>query len=206
MSSAIDRERPAPQAFGSGLVDRVVHVHPLVAVLLFAPAALVAAAISAADQSAGAFALWALGGYVAWTLFEYWGHRLLFHFEPPSGVGARLHQIIHGMHHDYPGDIRRAILTPFASVPLMAGVLLMTVTLLHWPPVFAATFMLGYLAYDLLHLYLHHSHPRNRVMRRLWEYHLRHHFQDDTRGYGISAPYWDRVFGTGTRRAESARE
>jgi sterol desaturase/sphingolipid hydroxylase (fatty acid hydroxylase superfamily) len=26
--------------------------------------------------------------------------------------------------------------------------------------------------------------------------HLRHHFQDDTRGFGISAPYWDRVFRT----------
>ena len=25
---------------------------------------------------------------------------------------------------------------------------------------------------------------------------MRHHFQDDTHGYGISAPYWDRVFGT----------
>ena len=25
---------------------------------------------------------------------------------------------------------------------------------------------------------------------------MRHHFQDDERGFGISAPYWDRVFGT----------
>ena len=25
---------------------------------------------------------------------------------------------------------------------------------------------------------------------------MRHHFQDDERGFGVSAPYWDRVFGT----------
>ena len=25
---------------------------------------------------------------------------------------------------------------------------------------------------------------------------MRHHFQDDERGFGVSAPYWDHVFGT----------
>jgi sterol desaturase/sphingolipid hydroxylase (fatty acid hydroxylase superfamily) len=25
---------------------------------------------------------------------------------------------------------------------------------------------------------------------------MRHHFQDHERGYGVSAPYWDKVFGT----------
>jgi sterol desaturase/sphingolipid hydroxylase (fatty acid hydroxylase superfamily) len=29
---------------------------------------------------------------------------------------------------------------------------------------------------------------------------MRHHFQDDERGFGVSAPYWDRVFGTHPRR------
>jgi sterol desaturase/sphingolipid hydroxylase (fatty acid hydroxylase superfamily) len=28
---------------------------------------------------------------------------------------------------------------------------------------------------------------------------MRHHFQDDERGFGVSAPYWDRVFGTESR-------
>ena len=35
-----------------------------------------------------------------------------------------------------------------------------------------------------------------RSGKRLRELHMRHHFQDDERGFGISAPYWDRVFGT----------
>jgi sterol desaturase/sphingolipid hydroxylase (fatty acid hydroxylase superfamily) len=29
---------------------------------------------------------------------------------------------------------------------------------------------------------------------------MRHHFQDDTRGFGISAPFWDYVFGTPLKR------
>jgi hypothetical protein len=28
---------------------------------------------------------------------------------------------------------------------------------------------------------------------------MRHHFQDDTRGFGVSAPYWDWVFRTAPR-------
>ena len=32
------------------------------------------------------------------------------------------------------------------------------------------------------------------------ELHMRHHFQDDTKGFGVSAPFWDYVFGTPQRR------
>jgi sterol desaturase/sphingolipid hydroxylase (fatty acid hydroxylase superfamily) len=33
---------------------------------------------------------------------------------------------------------------------------------------------------------------------------MRHHFQDDTRGFGISAPYWDEVFKTSSRAPAAA--
>jgi sterol desaturase/sphingolipid hydroxylase (fatty acid hydroxylase superfamily) len=44
--------------------------------------------------------------------------------------------------------------------------------------------------------------------RILRERHMRHHFQDETRGFGISAPYWDRVFHTApvSRREAAKRE
>ena len=38
----------------------------------------------------------------------------------------------------------------------------------------------------------------------LRERHMRHHFQDETRGFGISAPYWDEVFGTSSRAGGGA--
>jgi sterol desaturase/sphingolipid hydroxylase (fatty acid hydroxylase superfamily) len=61
---------------------------------------------------------------------------------------------------------------------------------------FGAGFLAGYLAYDMIHYALHHHSPRSRFGKWLRELHMRHHFQDDERGFGISAPYWDRVFGT----------
>ena len=66
----------------------------------------------------------------------------------------------------------------------------------HWSMPFLAGFLAGYLAYDMIHYHVHHHRPRTRVGRRLRELHMRHHFQDDERGFGVSAPYWDHVFGT----------
>ena len=57
---------------------------------------------------------------------------------------------------------------------------------------FAAGFLAGYLIYDKIHYHLHHHNPSTRLGKLLRELHMRHHFQDDTRGFGISAP-------TGTR-------
>ena len=53
-----------------------------------------------------------------WTLAEYWIHRVIFHFEPEQGVGARLHWMVHGVHHDHPNDPLRLVMPPAASVPL----------------------------------------------------------------------------------------
>jgi sterol desaturase/sphingolipid hydroxylase (fatty acid hydroxylase superfamily) len=33
---------------------------------------------------------------------------------------------------------------------------------------------------------------------------MRHHFEDDERGFGVSAPWWDVVFGTYSERARSS--
>jgi hypothetical protein len=60
-------------------------------------------------------------GWLFWTLTEYWMHRLVFHFEPEEGPGARLHWIIHGVHHDHPNDPLRLVMPPSVSVPLAAA-------------------------------------------------------------------------------------
>jgi sterol desaturase/sphingolipid hydroxylase (fatty acid hydroxylase superfamily) len=194
----------SPALFSSSVIDHIVHVHPAVAVALYAPV-VAATTIFSLDQ-AGPLALvgWAGGGYLTWTLVEYWGHRLLFHFEPEEGWGARFHHIIHGVHHEYPQDPRRTIMSPLLSLPLVATALVLPIGVFGLPAVFAAGFVSGYLAYDLVHLYVHHARPRSGPMKRLHELHMRHHFRDDTRGFGVSAPYWDHVFGTSITRASRA--
>jgi len=141
---------------------------------------------------------YALGGYLLWTLAEYWIHRVIFHFEPEDGIGARLHWMVHGVHHDHPNDPLRLVMPPAASVPLALVFYAAFYVVLGADRAFAfgAGFLAGYLAYDMIHYALHHHTPRTRMGKWLRELHMRHHFQDDERGFGISAPYWDRVFGT----------
>jgi dihydroceramide fatty acyl 2-hydroxylase len=148
----------------------------------------------------------AMLGYALWTLLEYWLHRIVFHFEPEDGIGARLHWIIHGVHHDHPNDPMRLVMPPAVSLPLAAlffGIFYAAFGP-HLSPGVTAGFLGGYLVYDMTHFYVHHGHPRSRITRLLRERHMRHHFQDDTRGFGVSAPYWDNVFGTAPRSRRAA--
>jgi dihydroceramide fatty acyl 2-hydroxylase len=182
-------------------LDRLSRVHHLVPVAIFVPAVIVLVTVSVTRMGPLEIAATVVGGYLFWTLFEYWLHRLVFHFEPEAGLGARLHWIIHGVHHDHPNDPKRLVMPPSVSVPLALVMLALFVLVLGRPAayMFTASFLASYLFYDELHYYLHHGRPTTWVGRRLRELHMRHHFQDDTIGYGISAPWWDNVFGTSYR-------
>ena len=188
--------------FESDLLDRLSRVHPAVVPLIFIPAIAVFFGLGAPEVSSGATVALVAGGWLFWTLMEYWIHRLVFHFEPESGPGARFHWIIHGVHHDHPNDPLRLVMPPSVSVPLGAGFYGLFVLTMGSAKgsVFAAGFFLGYLVYDMTHYYLHHFTPKTRFGKLMRELHMRHHFQDDTRGFGISAPFWDVVFGTTLRR------
>jgi sterol desaturase/sphingolipid hydroxylase (fatty acid hydroxylase superfamily) len=190
--------KASPPMFKSGLLDRFTRVHHLVPVVIFLPA--IAFLFVEGVLRLGLLPTlgFALCGYLFWTLAEYWIHRVIFHFEPEQGIGARLHWMIHGVHHDHPNDPLRLVMPPAASVPLA-----LAFYALFWlvlgpdrAMAFGSGFLAGYLAYDMIHYHLHHHSPRTRLGRWLRELHMRHHFQDDERGFGISAPYWDRVFGT----------
>ena len=188
--------------FESALLDRLSRVHPAVPVVIFGPAVTVLLVSAFEVMAGGAVVAWAAGGYAFWTLSEYWIHRAVFHFEPEEGLGARFHWIIHGVHHDHPNDPLRLVMPPSVSIPL--GLLFFAgfATVLGTPVAYAfgAGFFVGYLAYDMTHYYLHHGRPTTRFGKWLRELHMRHHFKDDTKGYGISAPYWDVVFRTPIRR------
>lgn len=193
--------RASPRMFESDLLDRLSRVHPIVPVLLFGPAILFLLGHAIGRVGSLELVTLVLGGYLLWTLTEYWMHRVVFHFEPEDGIGARLHWIIHGVHHDHPNDPLRLVMPPSVSVPLALGFYgLFAVVLGAAAPAFGAGFLAGYLAYDMTHYHVHHHRPRTRAGRLLRELHMRHHFQDDTRGFGVSAPWWDNVFGTPAQR------
>ncbi len=190
--------KASPPMFRSGLLDRFTRVHHLVPVVIYAPVIVWLLVLGIGRLGVLTALLLALAGYATWTLAEYWIHRLIFHFEPEKGLGARLHWMIHGVHHDHPNDPLRLVMPPAASIPMaiLFYALFWLVLGADRATAFGAGFIGGYLIYDMIHYHTHHGTPRTRVGKALRELHMRHHFQDDERGFGISAPYWDRVFGT----------
>ena len=196
----------SPPMFDSPLLNFFSRVHPAVPVIIFVPLIALLEAWALAHLTVGAGVGLAVLGYALWTLLEYWLHRVVFHFEPDRGLGARLHWIIHGVHHEHPNDPLRLVMPPAVSLPLGSVFFALFYALLgpRLGPGVAAGFLAGYLVYDMTHFYVHHGHPRSRVARLLRQRHMRHHFQDDTRGFGVSAPYWDDVFGTAPRSRRAA--
>ena len=195
--------KASPRMFESDLLDRLSRVHPVVPLVIYIPAVAILFALGQEGKSVLYCGALLVGGYAFWTLTEYWLHRVVFHFEPEEGLGARLHFIIHGVHHDHPNDPMRLVMPPSASVPLAALFYGLFVLVLGTPAahLFAAGFLAGYLVYDMTHFHVHHHKPRTRVGRLLRELHMRHHFQDHTRGFGVSAPFWDYVFRTPQQRS-----
>jgi dihydroceramide fatty acyl 2-hydroxylase len=199
--------RASPRMFERDWLDRLSRVHPAVPVAIFLPAIVVGGVLSFARMAPLVAVAWIAGGYLFWSLAEYWIHRAIFHFEPEEGLGARFHWIVHGVHHDHPNDPLRLVMPPSVSVPLSTLFVVGFWLVLGLPAAFgfATGFLAGYLIYDMTHYYLHHGRPTTRFGRWLRELHMRHHFQDHERGFGISAPYWDKVFGTPVRRGTRAR-
>jgi 4-hydroxysphinganine ceramide fatty acyl 2-hydroxylase len=186
--------------FANPVLELLSRVHPAVPPLLYLPVVTFCLARALAHEQlgvapvAGAFVL----GLVGWSLAEYLLHRFVFHFEPDTKWGRRLHFIIHGVHHDYPHDPMRLVMPPSVSVPLAILVFLLFRVLLGpaWSLPFFAGFLVGYLVYDMTHYHIHHHRSENKVSLAVRRYHYRHHFQQSDRGFGVTSPFWDNVFRT----------
>jgi sterol desaturase/sphingolipid hydroxylase (fatty acid hydroxylase superfamily) len=192
----------SPRMFETEWLDKLSRVHPAVPVILFVPAIVVLFVLGARHLNVLPVLGWLAGGYVFWTLTEYWLHRVVFHFAPEEGIGARLHWIIHGVHHDHPNDPLRLVMPPSASIPLASGFVALFWLVMGGPAcwVFGSAFLAGYLIYDMTHFHVHHHKPTTRLGKMLREQHMRHHFQDGDTAFGVSAPFWDHVFGTVPKR------
>ena len=204
-TSRTERLRASPRLARSSVLDRLLRVSPRAPVLVFGPAIAALAALGIVRMPVLGAAAWGAGGVLFWTLTEYVLHRFVLHFEPERGLGAKLHWIFHGAHHDHPNNPHFVVAPPVVSVPLGALFCLAFYLVLGapaWLP-FAAGFIAGYVAYDVIHYVLHQGRPRSRLSRRLREQHMRHHFQDGSRSFGVTTPLWDHVFGTAGPRRRS---
>src|SRR3954471_23652227 len=171
--------KASPPMFESRFLDRFTRVHPAVPLVIYGPVVIALAILAVHRDGWWDTAGLVLVGYAVWTLFEYWLHRIVFHFEPQEGIGAKLHWMIHGVHHDHPNDPMRLVMPPAASIPLavvVIGGIWLAAVAGHGPAI-GAGFLIGYIVYDEIHYALHHHVPKSRLGKRLRELHMRHHFQ-----------------------------
>jgi 4-hydroxysphinganine ceramide fatty acyl 2-hydroxylase len=137
-----------------------------------------------------------VSGIFIWSFTEYFLHRFIFHYVPANKIGLRLHFIFHGVHHDYPSDKRRLVMPPSVSIPLSTGFYFLFKATVSpdflWG--FFASFLVGYLIYDIGHYAMHHFNFKSGLFKRLKQYHMLHHYQEPHKGYGVSSPFWDTIF------------
>lgn len=137
-------------------------------------------------------------GIFVWTFTEYTLHRFIFHYKPNSQFGEKIHFIFHGVHHDYPMDSKRLVMPPSVSIPLAVLFYFIFLELIGGVAVnpFFVGFLTGYLFYDITHYAIHHFNMHSKFWLFLKKHHMRHHFQDPGKGFGVSSPLWDEIIGT----------
>ena len=186
--------------FESDFLESLSKVHYAVPLIIFIPAILYILYLGIFTFNIPAISVIGLiiFGLFIWTITEYLLHRFVFHMKLKSELGARIHFIFHGVHHDYPSDSKRLVMPPSVSIPLAALFYFLFRFLIGdvfiYP--FFAGFLIGYLFYDMTHYAVHHFNMHGKFWLAIKNHHIKHHFQDPDKGYGVSSPLWDYVFRT----------
>jgi sterol desaturase/sphingolipid hydroxylase (fatty acid hydroxylase superfamily) len=186
--------------FNNDFMEALSRVHPVVPLVVFVPVILFMLFLSVFEYNIKILNIVGLifFGVFIWTITEYLLHRFVFHLELKSELGKKIHFIFHGVHHDYPSDSRRLVMPPSVSIPLAAlfyflfRFLIGNISVLP----FFAGFLSGYLFYDMTHYAVHHFNMHSKFWLAIKHHHIRHHYQDPDKGYGVSSPLWDLIFGS----------
>jgi len=202
----VSNKDESARLFKTDFLEVFTHVHWSVPIILYVPVIIYFLVQTSAVTGYGTSTavLLFLGGLFVWTLTEYTLHRFIFHYPPTSSWGKRIHFLVHGVHHDYPNDSKRLVMPPIVSIPLAAlfyGLFTLLLGGAYVPPFFAG-FIFGYVCYDTIHYATHHAPMKSGLALWVKHHHVRHHYLDDKRGFGVSTPLWDYVFGTMYKREE----
>lgn len=196
----ISNSQESTRMFKSDFLEALSKVHYLVPVYIFVPVILASTYMAFFVKHIGALVYieYFFIGLFVWTFTEYIMHRFVFHYVPKNKIGLRLHFIFHGVHHDYPSDAKRLVLPPSVSIPLATGFYFLFNAILPANYVFGffPGFILGYLFYDISHYAIHHFNFKGKIWKSIKQHHMLHHYQTPSKGYGVSSPLWDKIFGS----------
>ncbi|XP_030029956.2 fatty acid 2-hydroxylase [Manduca sexta] len=137
-------------------------------------------------------------GIGLWTIIEYSMHRWVFHRDPGlSLVMIKIHFLLHGMHHKVPFDKLRQVFPPIPALVLAVILYSAVSPFLNYPRIKLTGALIGYLAYDMVHYYVHHGSPADgSYLYAMKRYHSNHHFVNHDKAYGITTKVWDYIFRT----------
>lgn len=192
--------------FENGFLESLSKVHYTVPLIIFVPIILYMLYIAIFEFSISILSIIGLVifGLFIWTITEYLLHRFVFHWELKSKLGARIHFIFHGVHHDYPSDSKRLVMPPSVSLPLATFFYFLFRFLIGdvFINPFFVGFLTGYLFYDMTHYAVHHFNMHSTFWLAIKNHHIKHHYQDPDNGYGVSSPLWDYIFKTNYPKKE----
>lgn len=192
----VSNSRESVRMFKNDFLESLSKIHFSVPLFIFVPVILYFTYRAIINNITGlAFAAYFILGIFVWTATEYILHRYLFHYVPKSQWGLRIHFIFHGVHHDYPRDSKRLVMVPSVSIPLAILFYFLFSLFLSKANLYAffPGFILGYLGYDMTHYAIHHANFKSSFWKRIKQHHMLHHYDDPTKGYGVSSALWDKI-------------
>lgn len=186
-----------------GLRDLLVAYATYPAIPVYAALAVVGTALAAAWTEDGArTALAALLMVALYPFIEYGLHRFILHgrFLYKSRLTAALWKRIHFDHHQDPHKLEVLFGSLANTLPLILAMALPVGWAVDGRAGAAAALACATVlmcAYEFCHCVQHlNVKPRNRLLLRIKQLHLAHHFHDETANFGITTPLVDRMAGT----------
>jgi sterol desaturase/sphingolipid hydroxylase (fatty acid hydroxylase superfamily) len=137
-----------------------------------------------------------LAGWFVWTFYEYWLHRTFLHDNPLKKIppwGPRHARHHADMHNKWGTPAHQPTTFPLVCVQAYGFYLLFPQAA---GMAFAVGFVVGYLAFEVMHWNLHYWPASTQWGREIRKIHNYHHEVDIRCNYGTSTGLWDRVFRT----------
>ena len=185
--------------FKNSYVEYLTKTHPLIIWGMYLPIIILLAYYTSAHLNFSWIRLFLLfiAGIFSWTFFEYMVHRYVFHWVSDNPRAQRISYLMHGNHHEFPRDKQRLFMPPVPSLIFSCMFLLLFYAIMGVNSMaFFPGFILGYLIYGSMHYAIHAWSPPFKWMKPIWRNHHLHHYKSEEKGFGVSSPFWDLVFGT----------
>ena len=193
----ISEINPPVKFFKNPILNSLSHTSLSTVIIIFTPVALYFLFQSYKHHSVFAIILAALLGLFLWSFVEYITHRFTFHFKLNNKKLKYLHSIFHLAHHVYPHDKTKYQALLILTLP--AGILYYFIFNMIFgalsEPIFAG-FITGYIIYEYVHFSSHKLNLPSKISKRLKQHHMRHHYFDDSKNFGVTTSLWDHVFNT----------